>query len=188
MSCGTESSCGPGSEDEQGTFLNRRWHLTIRTVLLHCSLFSLFAQLRILSCTNPVYSSVTTLQSVPMYLTGHTIVIRLLARHKKNVGSFLRKGWDNLPLLQGLWTELFCSRGTCTYILIGNLVGRWNWPFTHTMCDLRTNVGLLLLLHMPLCCAKEIGLYLPILPQIHEDVCGLDLGILQWKNVSYLLS
>jgi hypothetical protein len=58
-----------------------------------------------------------------MYLTGDIVAIRPLARHKKNLGSFLRKGRGNLPLLLGLWSQLLYSLGTCTYILRDNLVG-----------------------------------------------------------------
>jgi hypothetical protein len=62
------------------------------------------------------YTSVITLESLPIYLTGVSAVIRLLARYKKNVGSFPQKRQGSLSLLKGVWSLLY-SLGICTYFL-----------------------------------------------------------------------
>lgn len=122
-----------------------------------------------------------------MCLTGRIRVIKPLTRHKKNVGSFPKKGQSNLSLLQSLWSQLLYSFGTCTYFLRVKLAGGWSWPFTRLICRLRTSVGLLPFLHMPLWCAQGICLYITILPQIHEAICRSGLSTWQGNEMSYLL-
>jgi len=40
------TSWRPGSQVDHNSYLNQRWHLTVRTVLLHCSIFLLFCPIK----------------------------------------------------------------------------------------------------------------------------------------------